>query len=112
MRGLLKFEFNLPAEVKKSGKLYVAKCPLLDVYSQGNNKKEALVHLIEAIQLFVESCFERGTLDQVMRDCGFEFKPEGKRRRKVPLRRAANTGFVKVPISVLIARTHAEARAH
>ena len=111
MKGRVKFEFNLPAEVKKVGKLYVAKCPLVAVYSQGSSKKEALVNLIEAIQLFVESCFERGTLEQVLQSCGFEFTPDLNKVPKLQARRAS-AECVKVPLSLLIARKHAETRAN
>ena len=111
MKGLVKFEFNLPADVKKKGKLFIAKCPLLDVYSQGDSKKEALEHLTEALQLFVESCFERGTLDQVMKKCGFEFRTGDKKSLRTQAHET-RTDCVRVPVSLLIARTHAETRAN
>lgn len=104
MTGLVKFEFKLPAHVKKQGNLYIACCPLLDVYSQGDSKKEALANLKEALVLFVESCFERGTLDQVLRSSGF-YPAEGKEPK------FAADDYVSVPMS-LISRKHAEARAH
>ncbi|MDB5903145.1 MAG: hypothetical protein JWM26_2023 [Betaproteobacteria bacterium] len=111
MTGQVKFEFDLPASVKKRGKLFIAHCPLIDVTSQGGTKKEALDHLIEAIQLFIESCFERGTLDEVMQACGFEFKPKGPKQRKAPAK-SVRTECIRVPLSLLIAKRHAEARPH
>ncbi len=59
------------ANVKQEGKWYIASCLPLDVHSQGHDEGEALRNLAEAIKLFVESCYERGTLDQVLKDCGF-----------------------------------------
>jgi predicted RNase H-like HicB family nuclease len=113
MNGQVKFEFDLPATVKKRGKFYVAHCPLIDVTSQGDSKKEALDHLIEAIQLFIESCFDRGTLDEVLRACGFEFRAKGSKPKPRKLAaKAARTECVRVPLSLLIARRHAEARTH
>lgn len=64
--------FKLPAQVKKKGKYYVSCCPVLDVYSQGETKELALENLAEALRLFLISCFERGVLDEVLRDCGFQ----------------------------------------
>ena len=65
------FEARFPAEVKKEEDYYVSCCPVLDVWSQGPTKRKALENLTEAVQLFLISCFERGTLDEVLRDCGF-----------------------------------------
>lgn len=66
------FNVQLPAQVKKSGKWFMSSCPVLDVHSQGETEKKALDNLIEAVRLFLVSCFERGTLDEVLRDCGFK----------------------------------------
>ncbi len=66
------FTVRLPFEIKKSGRYYVSCCPVLDVGSQATTKKKAKENLIEAVGLFLVSCFERGTLDQVLKDCGFK----------------------------------------
>ncbi|MGQ0655262.1 MAG: type II toxin-antitoxin system HicB family antitoxin [Betaproteobacteria bacterium] len=103
--GLIQIQFKLPANIKKKGKLFISWCPLLDVYSQGKTKKEALVNLNEAVRLFIESCLQRGTLEQVLRDSGFE------QAEKQAATRDDKRQYVNVPVS-LIARKHAEARAH
>ena len=64
-------EFRLPVKIRKKGKWYVSSCPSLDVCSQGHTKEEARQNLIDALVFFLESCFERGTLDEVLRDAGF-----------------------------------------
>ena len=64
--------FTVPAEVRQEGAYFVAGCPPLDVFSQGEGEESALVNLAEALQLFVESCSERGTLEEVLEDCGFK----------------------------------------
>ncbi len=49
---------------------FIAHCPTLDVYSQGDTQEEAFEHLREALDLFVDSCTERGVLREVLEDCG------------------------------------------
>ena len=66
------FNVKLPAEVKKKGKMYISRCPLLDVYSQGETENQAVKNLAEALQLFILSCFERGVLNKVLTECGFK----------------------------------------
>jgi predicted RNase H-like HicB family nuclease len=60
---------TLPAKIYKEGDVWVSICPILDVASQGCTKQEAKENLQEAIHLFMETCFEMGTLMQVMQDC-------------------------------------------
>lgn len=71
MPPLITFSMNIPVDVNREGEMYISCCPPLDVYSQGSTEDEAIRNLIEACQVFVESCFERGTLEQVLKDCGF-----------------------------------------
>jgi predicted RNase H-like HicB family nuclease len=64
--------FDLQCTLKKEAEgLWVAGCPLLDLYSQGTSEDDAKKSLEEAIGLWVKSCIERGTLDQALRECGF-----------------------------------------
>lgn len=106
MKGLLRLEFRLPADVKKKGRIFVAQCRLLDVFTQGGTRAEAMENLREAIKLFLQSCLERGTLERVLRESGFESTadtgslPRGKQE------------YVDVPLSLIASRTHAEARTH
>ena len=65
------FDVKLPATVKKKKNAYLSCCPILDICSQGSSKNEALKNLSEALQLFLMSCHERGTLDEVLKECGF-----------------------------------------
>ena len=76
MTSRIRFELVVPAEVRDDGERFVSFCPPLDVYSQGPSEETALENLVEALQLFVESCYTRGTLDQVLKDCGFEPDPD------------------------------------
>lgn len=65
------FNVRLPVTIKQRTKWYVASCPVLDVFSQGTTLEEAKANLVEALELFLMSCFERGTLDRVLKQCGF-----------------------------------------
>lgn len=56
---------------KLSGRRWSAGCPSLNVYSQGTSKEDAKHCLREAIELWFESCLERGTLDEALRESGF-----------------------------------------
>jgi len=93
---------SVPISVRKEGKWFYSSCEVLDVHSQGKTKKEASNNLIEALQLFLETCYEEGTFEQVLRERGF-----------VPGRDAENIAddrMVEVPLS-LVARQHVEALA-
>ncbi len=87
------FYLKLPFTVKQKRKWHVAGCPALDVFSQGASREEAEANLKEAVSLFLASCFERGTLDQVLKDCGFrpDFSTGGVQEDKA-------LGFIEVPI--------------
>lgn len=71
MKGVT-FTVTVPAAVKKKGKLWISLCPCLDVTSQGNTATEARKNLKEAVQLFLVSCYERGVLDEALKQCGFK----------------------------------------
>lgn len=75
MRALANIQLKLPYKIGAEGDLYVACCPILDVYSQGISEYEAIKSLNEALVLFIETCFEMGTLDDVLKGCGFH--PDG-----------------------------------
>lgn len=100
---VVRFTMSVPASVRKENKWFYSSCDELDVHSQGKTEKKAIDNLIEALQLFLETSYEQGTLDQVLRERGF-----------VPERNAKNAAderMVEVSLS-LIADQHAEARAH
>jgi predicted RNase H-like HicB family nuclease len=88
--------------VRHEGQWFYSSCPLFDVHSQGLSEQESIDNLVEALQLFVETCYGQGTLEKVLLEQGF-----------VPTSSGQDTGderMVEVPLA-LIARQHAEARA-
>lgn len=65
-------DVKLRAFVRKEKKnRWAAVCPSVGVASQGVNRAEAMASLREAVELWFESCVERGVLDQAMRESNF-----------------------------------------
>jgi predicted RNase H-like HicB family nuclease len=50
---------------------WVAVCPSIDVASQGTDADDARRCLDEAVQLWFESCIERGTLERALQESHF-----------------------------------------
>lgn len=50
---------------------WVAVCPSIDVASQGTSADDAKLCLDEAVQLWFESCIERGTLERALQESNF-----------------------------------------
>jgi predicted RNase H-like HicB family nuclease len=97
-------EFTLPARVRKKGKWFVSSCDPLDVHSQGRTREEAERNLQDALSSFLSSCFERGTLDDVLRESGFVARAGRPSKRS-----GARSIAVPVSFSVRRARTRASA---
>ena len=90
------FEVKLPATVKKKAAHWVSSCPVLDVFSQGSTEEEARKNLEEALRLFLLSCYERGTLEDALKECGFSLaKKRGRPTKK------DDSSFVTVPFDLL-----------
>src|SRR5260370_40879258 len=87
MRVMLQAQFHLFGVLKKENGLYIAHCPPLDITTQGRTEAEAKKNLIEASELFVVSCFERGTFEQALRELGWRVVAG----RAVPQRRGRST---------------------
>jgi len=90
----IEFLFNLPLRVVRRRHWVVAQCPPLDIASQGETVEEAKRNLAEATRVFLVSCYERGTIEAVLKECGFE--PQN----TVPARRPAarNRFQVSLPL--------------
>jgi predicted RNase H-like HicB family nuclease len=93
MKTSITFEVSLPFKIKKEAKYFISHCPPLDVWSQGKTEEKAMSNLIEAVRLFLVDCFERGTLERVLKASGFvavrkspkRHKPSSKNEINVPL---------------------------
>jgi predicted RNase H-like HicB family nuclease len=65
-------EIALTVEVWKEGQTHVAYAPELDVSSCGKTASQAKSHLREAVFLFIEEAAREGTLQEMLREAGFE----------------------------------------
>jgi len=89
---------SLPCRIRKEGKYYVSWCYPLDVFSQGETPDKALKNLEEAVSLFITSCIRRGTLERVLKDCGFVLSP--KRARPLPKKRKEHEITIPLPFII------------
>ena len=67
----LEIDFDAKIEIKKDPVGFVSFCPAIDLWSQGDTEEEAEKNINEALFLFLESVQKMGTLDSVLKDCGF-----------------------------------------
>jgi hypothetical protein len=65
-------ELDLTMQLWKEGPTYIAYAPELDVSSCGRTANQAKAHLREAVSLFLEEAAKRGTLADILTECGFE----------------------------------------
>ncbi|MGI9337144.1 MAG: type II toxin-antitoxin system HicB family antitoxin [Gammaproteobacteria bacterium] len=77
----VKMQLKVLVRKEKPG-LFESYCPALDLWSQGGTVAEAKKNIAEAVGLFIETCYEQGSLNRVLLDCGFsaEVKKQEKRR--------------------------------
>jgi predicted RNase H-like HicB family nuclease len=97
----VEFSLKLPFKVTKRPKWFLASCPILDVHSQGETQEAAKKNLVQATSLFLISCFERGTLDEVLKKCGFT----PIRQISGPIKRIPTIGhenYINVPIALQV----------
>lgn len=62
---------NVPIIFFEEGDIIIAHCVPLDVSSCGHDLEEARRNVREAIELFLETCDQMGTLNEVMEESGF-----------------------------------------
>lgn len=71
MKTTVTFTVSFPMEVKKAVRYYLASCPTLDVWACGKTQQSAVESLKDTLQLFLAYCFDHGTLEMVLKGCGF-----------------------------------------
>ena len=106
----VQFNAKLPVKITKKRKWFIASCPILDIVSQGETEASAKKNLKEALSLFFLSCFERGSLDAVLKQCGFKAAPPVSEKPRVkPV--VSKEEYLNIPIPFLVDR-HPELECH
>ncbi len=69
-------KFVLTIHIFKEGEVFVAHVPELDVSSCGDTADAARRNIQEALQGFLETSTEMGTLEEILHEAGFQHKEE------------------------------------
>jgi predicted RNase H-like HicB family nuclease len=94
----VELRIQLPVRLDRKDKWYIASCPALDVFSQGKTEEKAKKNLAEALNAFLISCLERGTLEAVLKQCGFKPAKEA----RIPKRKLdKDEEYLNIPIPLL-----------
>ena len=70
------FNIEYTAQIWQEGNQFIAHAMPLDIISSGDTPEEARGALDEAVQLFLETAADIGTLKEVLEEAGYEFKQE------------------------------------
>jgi predicted RNase H-like HicB family nuclease len=98
-------KLEIEAEFWREGSQYVARANPMNVLTCGDTREEAEHALEEAVELFLETAREIGTLDDVLVECGYvavggKWVVESRRlrsaRRRGPKQRQAHMAFAAV----------------
>ena len=69
-RNTAEFRLLLRYSIKKDGDWFIVSNDALDLVTQGESEENALANFREVVALFVESCYRRGTLYEVLNESG------------------------------------------
>ncbi|MBR9980577.1 MAG: hypothetical protein KFF50_06090 [Desulfatitalea sp.] len=95
----IELKLKLPFKMTQRKNWYVANCTVLDVASQGETPAKAKKNLIEALSVFLITCIEQGTLEAVLKECGFtsvQLPPTKKKPKDL-----SKTDYVDIPLHIL-----------
>lgn len=65
-------QFALPVSILREGDSYIAYTPALDLSTVGDSFEEAKKRFEEAVEVFFEEISEKGTLEDVLFDLGWQ----------------------------------------
>ncbi|MBI2542089.1 type II toxin-antitoxin system HicB family antitoxin [Candidatus Woesearchaeota archaeon] len=88
--------------IKQEDKGYSVICPELNVASQGETFEETIINIKEAMELYIETAEELGTLDEVLGQLGLT-KEDLKKKSLIPRVVTANVPiYVSIKNEVLV----------
>ena len=67
---------NLPVQIFKQGKAYIAYTPVLDISTVGKDQKQAKARFAELVGIFFEEIEKNGTIHQVLSELGWKRKAQ------------------------------------
>ena len=108
-RNVVHFSLQVVVNIRRENDVYYIGSDAFDIHSQGYSEDEAKENIIEAIQLFIESCYERGVLSEALKELGFEPDREygriGLQQASSVLQVPEDSGsmMVDVPLPLLVA---------
>ena len=70
-KSIVKLRGTLPYRVVPDDDWFIAKCELLHVNGQGKTPNSAIRHLRDAVVGFLLISYEDGTIDEILKECGF-----------------------------------------
>jgi len=70
-------QISLPISILKEGKYFIAYSPVLDISTSGKTFEEVKKRFDEVVEIFFEELLDKGTLDKVLAELGWE-KMKGK----------------------------------
>ena len=68
-------DIQFTTQIVKEGRTYIAYSPELDLSSCGGSNEKALANLKTAVRLFLEEAGKLGTLDRILQEAGYGWKP-------------------------------------
>lgn len=70
--GDVSIKVRLTAYIRQEDGVYVVRCPMLGVSTYGKTIDEAKENIADATRGFLQTCYEMGTLNDVLLECGFK----------------------------------------
>ncbi len=71
MAGNHRISANLPIDVLRDGKAFIAYCPVLDLPAAGKSYEDALEKFEEVAEAFLEELSKAGTLEDYLTEMGW-----------------------------------------
>ncbi len=99
-------EVKLQICIEKTESGYIAFCEPLDIYAEGSSKRKAEANIREALSLFLETCLEMGTFNEVLTSSGFQKTVVRKKKNMIECEN------IKVPVQLLVANHVQQAHSH
>ena len=92
-------DINLPVKIEKKDKRFIASCPALDIFTQGETKEDAKNNLNEALNLFFISCSERGVLEEALKERGIKYCLPSVESDIKSVKRINKEDYINIPIA-------------